>query len=147
LEAVGKVAPARWTAVPKISGKAATGWLSDFSSSRLTALVNEAISQNHDLHAAGARVAQARAQARIAGADLWPQLAADINGRRTQSASGQRFVGTGQRNNRFELGADVRWEIDFWGRLADQRGAAVARAEAPAEDLHAARLSLAANTV
>lgn len=139
--------PSKWSGAPKIPNKAATGWLGDFGNGELTRLVDEAITRNPDLRATGARVAQARAQVRIAGADLWPQVATDFNGRRNQSASGQRFVGVGQRSNRFELGLDVSWEVDFWGRIKDQRGAAVADAEAAAEDLHAARLSLAANVV
>lgn len=147
VDALGKVAPAKWAAAPKLSAKAATGWLGDFSSPQLTSLVQQAITQNHDLRATAAKVAQARAQARIAGADLWPQIGVDFNSRRSQSASGQRFVGVGQRSNRFDLAADVSWELDFWGRVADQRGAAVATAEAADEDLHAAKLSLAANTV
>ncbi len=145
--AVKAAAPKDWTALPKVSSSAATGWLADFSGGNLTSLVQQAIGQNQDLKAASARVSQARAQARIAGADLWPQLSADFGARRSQSASGQRFVGLGQRSNRFETGADVRWELDFWGRVADTRGAAVATAQAAEEDLHAARLSLAANTV
>lgn len=144
---VSRNAPGKWSASPKVSPKAATGWLADFGSPQLTSLVQQAIAQNHDLRAASARVNQARAQARIAGADLWPQLGTDFNARRNQSASGQRFVGVGQRSNRFDLTVDVSWEIDFWGRVADQRGAAVATAEAADEDLHAAKLSLAANTV
>jgi NodT family efflux transporter outer membrane factor (OMF) lipoprotein len=74
-------------------------------------------------------------------------LGADFGARRSQSASGQRFVGLGQRSNRFTLGADISWELDLWGRVADQRGAAVADAQAAEDDLHAAKLSLAANTV
>lgn len=147
LEKLGKVAPAKWAALPKPSPGAATGWLDDFGSTELSALVDQAIAQNHDLRASAAKVAQARAQARMVGADLWPQLAANLDGRRNQSASGQRFVGVGQRSNRFDLAADVSWELDFWGRAADQRGAAVATAESAAAELHAARLSLAANTV
>lgn len=144
---VSKNVPGKWSAAPKVPAKAATGWLSDFGSAPLTSLVQQALAQNQDLRAASARVSQARAQARIAGADLWPQLGTDFNARRNQSASGQRFVGVGQRSNRFDLNVDVSWEVDFWGRLADQRGAAVATAEAADEDLHAAKLSLAANTV
>jgi len=140
-------APKAWNALPKVSSDAATGWLSDFSGANLQPLVQQAIAQNHDLRGAAARVTQARAQARIAGADLWPQLGADFGARRSQSASGQRFVGLGQRSNRFTLGADISWELDFWGRVADQRGAAVADAQAAEDDLHAAKLSLAANTV
>ena len=139
--------PPKWSAAPKISTKAATGWLSDFGNGDLNRLVDEAIAKNPDLKATAARVSQARAQVRIAGADLWPQVATDFNARRNQSASGQRFVGVGQRSNRFDLGLDVSWEVDFWGRIKDQRGAAVADAEAAGEDLHAARLSLAANVV
>ncbi|RBP37695.1 NodT family efflux transporter outer membrane factor (OMF) lipoprotein [Roseimicrobium gellanilyticum] len=139
--------PEKWSRGPKIPSKAATGWLADFGNGELTRLVDEAIAKNPDLKATAARVTQARAQVRIAGADLWPQAATDFNARRNQSASGQRFVGVGQRSNRFELGLDVSWEVDFWGRIKDQRGAAVADAEAAAEDLHAAKLSLAANVV
>lgn len=147
LDNVGKTVPAKWAAKPAVSPRAATGWLSDFGSSDLSALVDRAIAQNYDLKATAAKVDEARAQARIAGADLWPQLGAGFDTRRSQSASGQRFVGVGQRNNRFELGADISWELDFWGRVADQRRGAIARADAAAADLHAARLSLAANTV
>lgn len=147
LTAVGKTAPNKWAAAPPISPRAATGWLSDFGSAPLTSLVQQAVAQNHDLQVTAAKVSQARAQVRIAGADLWPQLGMDFNGRRSQSASGQRFVGVGQRSNRFDWSADVSWEIDFWGRIADQRRAAVAEAQGAEEDLHAAKLSLAATTV
>ncbi len=41
----------------------------------------------------------------------------------------------------------MAWEVDFWGVIADGRRAAVARARASEETWHAARLSLAANTV
>jgi multidrug efflux system outer membrane protein len=139
--------PGKWSGAPKIPTKAATGWLGDFGNGELARLVDEAIVRNPDLKATAARVTQARAQVRIAGADLWPQASTDFNARRSQSASGQRFVGVGQRSNRFELGLDVTWEVDFWGRIKDQRGAALADAQAADEDLHAARLSLAANVV
>lgn len=147
VSALNKEVPARWAAAPKIPARAATGWLADFGSADLSRLVQQAIARNPDLRATSATVAQARAQARIAGADLVPHVAADFGGRRSQSASGQRFVGVGQRSNRFELGLDVSWEVDFWGRVRDQRNAAVADAEAAAEDFHAARLSLAANVM
>ncbi|MFZ4763328.1 MAG: TolC family protein, partial [Roseimicrobium sp.] len=102
---VEKLAPAKWAALPKPSQTAATGWLNDYESPALTALVQHAIAQNFNLQATAAKVAQARALAKAAGADLWPQLAVSLDGQRSQSASGQRFVGVGQRNNRFQLGA------------------------------------------
>lgn len=147
LEAVKAGAPRQWSAAAGVSSSTATGWLKDYDDPGLQRLVRLALERNHDLQAAAARVTQARAQAKAAGADLWPQVGVDFGGRRNQSASGQRFVGSGVRSNRFELGADISWELDLWGRLRDQRGAAVAGAEAAAEDLHAAQLSLAATTV
>lgn len=139
--------PPAWSVSSVLKADAATGWLDDFGSAPLRRLVDQAVAQNHDLRVAAAKVDQARAQARIAGADILPQLSTDFRSSRTQSASGQRFVGTGVRSNRFQWTADVSWEPDFWGRIRDQQGAAVADAEAAMADLHAARLSLAANTV
>lgn len=147
LEVVKSGAPHQWTTAASVSSSSATGWLKDFDDPGLQRLVRLALERNHDLKAAAARVTQARAQAKAAGADLWPQVGVDFGGRRNQSASGQRFVGSGVRSNRFELGTDISWELDLWGRLRDQRGAAVAGAGAAAEDLYAAQLSLAATTV
>lgn len=147
LEVLKSGAPRQWTAAASLSSASATGWLKDYDDPYLQRLVHLALERNHDLKAAAARVTQARAQAKAAGADLWPQVGVDFGGRRNQSASGQRFVGSGVRSNRFELGTDISWELDLWGRLRDQRGAAVAGAEAAAEDLYAAQLSLAATTV
>jgi multidrug efflux system outer membrane protein len=147
LEAVKSGAPRQWTAAASVSSSSATGWLKDFDDADLQRLVRLALERNHDLKAAAARVTQARAQAKAAGADLWPQVGVDFGGRRNQSASGQRFVGSGVRSNRFELGTDISWELDLWGRLRDQRGEVVAGAEAAEEDLYAAQLSLAATTV
>lgn len=147
LEVVTFGAPRQWSAAASVSSSSATGWLKDYDDPELQRLVRLALERNHDLKAAAARVTQARAQAKAAGADLWPQVGVDFGGRRNQSASGQRFVGSGVRSNRFELGTDISWELDLWGRLRDQRGAAVAGAEAAAEDLYAAQLSLAATTV
>jgi outer membrane protein, multidrug efflux system len=147
LESLSRETPSQWSAAPKLNASDSTGWLADYGSPKLTRLVSQAVEKNRDLRANAARVRQAQAQAKAAGADLWPQIGTDFGGRRNQSASGQRFVGTGVRSNRFEVGLDVSWELDLWGRLSDQRGASVAEAQASGADLHAARLSLAANTV
>ena len=147
VQARSPAAPPAWSVRTIIKGNAATGWLDDFNNAALRRLVEQAVAANPDLRVAAARVAQARAEARIAGADALPQLATDFAGSRSQRASGQRFVGIGSRSNRFEWAADVSWELDFWGRVRDEQGGAVADAEAALADLHAARLSLAANTV
>ena len=46
--------------------------------------------------------------------------------------------------NNYSLGADIRWELDVWGRLRDETRAAYRDASAAYADLAAAQLSLAA---
>lgn len=147
LSKVREIAPEKWAALPKLPANASTGWLADFSSATLNQLVERAILANPNLKATGARVLQARAETVQAGADLLPSLSTSFSASRTQAPGDQRFSGLGQINNRFRLPLNVSWEIDFWGRVADQRGSAKARRFAAEEDFHAARLSLAANTV
>lgn len=147
LAALQGTAPDKWVTLPKVPQGAATGWLSDFGSARLESLVSRAISANPDLQAAAARVRQARAQAVQEGASLFPQVGASSLASRSQTPSDQRFAGVNQIANRFSWTVNVSWDVDFWGVIADGRRAAVARAQASEETWHAARLSLAANTV
>ena len=46
--------------------------------------------------------------------------------------------------NNFSIGAQIRWELDVWGRLTDQTRAAYKDAAAAYADFEAARLSVAA---
>lgn len=148
LAALHGTAPAKWAALPGIPKSAATGWLDEFGSSRLPALVQQAITANPSLKATAARVEQARAQLMQAGAGLFPALSSTGAGSRTQSPGDLRFPGNNQIANRFTGNwLNMSWEIDFWGRVADTRRAAKAGSEAAEEDWHAARLSLAATTV
>ena len=147
VEALHDQAPERWAALPALHEGASTGWLADFHSPRLQALVVQAIQANPDLKAAAARVRQARAQTMEAGAGLFPAVSGSFNAARSQTPSDQRFAGLNFINNRFRLPLNVSWEVDFWGRVADERRAAKAGAQAAEENFHAARLSLAASTV
>ncbi len=144
---VHSIAPENWAALPTISASAGTGWLSDFDSETLKDLVERAITANPNLKAAEARVTQAQAQTVQAGAAMLPSISTSFIASRTQAPGDQRFSGLGQINNRFRLPLNVSWEIDFWGRVADERSAAKSRRYAVEEDFHAARLSLAATTV
>jgi len=137
----GVVAPARWSEAGTADAVAA-GWLAELADPTLEALVNEALAGNMDLRVAAARVRQANARARIAGADALPR--ADIGGggsrRSAGSASGQRVTASS-----FDLSLSAAWEVDVWNRLADRTRAAFLDEAASAADHDAARLSLAAN--
>ncbi len=147
--AAGGDVPQAWTAPGGVALKeeAAAGWLADFDSAELTALVKEAQAANPDLRAAAARLEQAKAEVGEATAALLPTLSGTGNASRAQRPGDQRFPGLGQRANRFNTGLDVSWEPDLWGRLRDQRRASVAELAATEADFYAAKLSLAANTV
>jgi len=114
-------------------------WWTGFDDPVLTRIVERALEQNLDLAAALARVDQARAVAREAGAQLLPTASA------TGSASPLRQslnspIGTigrhlpGYERNQTLYDADVgaQWEIDLFGGL--RRGAEAARDEAEAAE-------------
>lgn len=147
LQSVHGLAPERWAALPQLTPAGATGWLDDFQDPALRRLVERALEANPDLKAAAARVNQARAETVQAGAALFPSVSASYSASRSQSPGDQRFSGLTPINNRFRLPLNVSWEIDLWGRVADERGAARANRQAAEETFHAARLSLAANAV
>ena len=124
---------------------AATGWIDSFGSSRLKTLTREAAGKNYDLAASAARVRAAEQRARIAGADRRPQLAFDTSASRSQTLRGAQFQSV--RSDNFNLGLDLTWEIDLWGRISNLKAAAIAELDATSADYQAARLSLAANVV
>ena len=80
--------PDQWTAGAS-EDTVADHWWRDMGGPRLDSLVALALAHNYDLKIAGARLAQAQAQARVAGAPLWPQLGGNANGSRRK----QNFVG------------------------------------------------------
>lgn len=141
------IAPEKWAALPEIATKAATGWLADYNSPALQRLVERTIKANPDLKAASARVTQSQAETVQAGAALLPSISGNFLASRQQTPADQRFSGLNFINSRFRLPLNVSWEVDLWGRVADERGAAKSRRYAAEEDFHAARLSMAASTV
>jgi len=114
-------------------------WWDGFDDPELARIVGRALAQNLDLAAALARVDQARAAAREAGAQLLPTLDA------TASASwihdslespigsiGRHLPGFHRDGALYDLGAAASWEIDLFGGL--RRGSEAARAEAEAAE-------------
>ncbi len=145
--------PDTWQAADGEAGPSAPGadWWSAFPDPVLPGLVEEALAANHDLHAAAARLEQAQAAARVAGADLRPQVGVGLSGvRQRQVFVGLPIPGAGDvlstQSTRYGVSVDVSWEVDLWGRMRAGARAAVADAQAAAADLEGARLSLAAQT-
>lgn len=94
-------------------------WWRAFASDRLDRMVAQALAYNNDLAAAGQRVEQARAQAKIAGANLWPTigLSGDLAG--THNRLGE--------TDKQSIQAAVAYEVDLWGANRARRDAGKAR--------------------
>jgi len=115
------------------------GWWHGFGSPRLDELIAEAERNNDDLAGAIARVREADAQARIAGAPLFPtlDLGADATRERTAvQGSGPRVV------NVFNPQITASYELDFWGKNRAQRNAARATAIASRYDQQTVALTV-----
>ena len=124
-------------------------WWRSFGAPALAAAVEEGLANNRDLAVAAARLRQAEARARIAGADLVPQVGLGLAGSRARRnfigfpipGSEQQVLSTIASSVGVSL--DVSWEADLWGRLGAGRNAVVADAGAARWQLEGARLSLA----
>jgi NodT family efflux transporter outer membrane factor (OMF) lipoprotein len=111
------------------------GWLKSFNDPQLDALIAETLAYNPDLQVAAARVEQAAAQVKLAGATLKPQVNALARGGGTLSGDSSGLEGAGIFAN---------WEIDLWGRVRAGRAAATGVYDATTLDTEYARQSLAA---
>ena len=112
-------------------------WWNGFQDPALTRIIERALAQNLDLQQALARVEQARAAAREAGANLLPSGSTHASATRLhQSLNGpigtiaRNFPGYDRDQSFFDPGAGAQWELDIFGGL--RRGAQAARAEAEA---------------
>ncbi|HEY0182905.1 MAG TPA: efflux transporter outer membrane subunit [Rhodopila sp.] len=133
--------PAAWRATPQTAAAAwpATDWWRGFRSVELNALIEAARARNFDIAAAVARVRQADAQVRIAGAPLLPDISGNASsnwqheglGTGSSSRLGSNVFGGSNSSIDFRsygVGLSASYELDFWGRNRAARQSAVASA-------------------
>lgn len=136
--------PGAYRAAPGTAATASAwpepGWWRGFRSPQLDALIAETEAHNFDIEAALARIEQADAQVRIAGAPLLPALSGSGSaswqheglGTGSSSRIGSSFGRSGSNASidfhSYAAGLDVSYELDFWGRYRAQRQSAVASA-------------------
>jgi NodT family efflux transporter outer membrane factor (OMF) lipoprotein len=100
-------------------------------------LVELALAENLDLEAALHRIDQARAQAKVAGAPLYPTVNAS-------GASSRSYLESGD-TNAARGGGSISYELDLWGKNRNQAKSAGHRAEASEFDREALRLVVTAD--
>ncbi|HEX3397233.1 MAG TPA: efflux transporter outer membrane subunit [Steroidobacteraceae bacterium] len=134
--------PAKWHEAPDDDAGVwpSSDWWHGFGSQQLDELIAEAQHSNDDLAAAVARVEEADAQVRIAGAALLPSLDASADATRQEgqlARSGR--VGT---FNTFSPGLTASYELDFWGKNRALKQAARATAIASHYDKETVALTV-----
>ncbi len=112
-------------------------WWRGFKSHELTALIEQARAQNFDLAAAVARIRQADAQVRIAGAAMLPNVTATGAASWQQTGATRGFTGVsrgGSTSSTIDIHnyslspLNVAYEVDFWGRNRAARESAISSA-------------------
>jgi NodT family efflux transporter outer membrane factor (OMF) lipoprotein len=108
-----------------VAGTLPADWREVFTEPRLAALIDEALSQNSGLQQAHLQVVAAKAALRSAKGELFPSvgLAASSNNSRFQNRD---FTET---SSDFNLGAEVSWEVDIFGKMRNAKRAAAATVE------------------
>jgi multidrug efflux system outer membrane protein len=103
-------------------------WAEQYREPELAALLHTAIAENLDLRLAVARIAEFRARAEGANADLRPTLSGGFNGSpRSKVSEDDNWL-----RSVYQLGVAFNWEIDFFGRL--RRGSEAAQNDLLATD-------------
>jgi len=130
--------PGGWRAAPGmgVTTENTTAFWRELGSPELNRLIDRTLEQNLDLEAALHRIDQARAQAKVAGAALFPAINAAGSTSRTYQD---------QTNEAARSGASISYEVDLWGKNRNQARSARERAQASEFDREALRLVVTAD--
>ena len=124
----------------------AAGLLDLIDSDKLRTVVAEALENNPDIKAAAFRLQSERYLLSGPGSQRMPKLDAGFSsGRSNQQYNDDTFQYEVRSTNKITVG--VSWEIDLWGRLADEYQAADQEFQAREQDLLKARDALAARVI
>ncbi|WP_120077895.1 efflux transporter outer membrane subunit [Aurantiacibacter odishensis] len=128
-------------------------WWTGFEDPVLDTLVADALDANLDIVQAAARAERAAAQARVARAGLLPSLegsaGASYSDTPVSGGAFANFPGAPSRivNETYSLGLAAAYELDLFGRVRNDLGAARSDAVAAEYDLRAVRLATAAEVI
>lgn len=131
----------RWTEAAPADAQPRGTWWKAFADPVLDDLEARAVARNNTLQLAAARLAQARAVARVVDADRAPQLGLGAGVTR-QGGGVARASGTD--GTLLAAGADLSYELDLFGRLARASEAAALDADSQAALLASTRLLIQA---
>ena len=133
-------------------------WWQAFQDPALDRLIQQVLQKNNDLAVAALKVKQARLSAGLTATNLTPEVSTSLTA--VQQKSWQQTNPADQGGNvppsannsqnnqttRYGTSLSLSYELDLWGKLADERAAANFEAEATEQDRQASALSLIGTT-
>lgn len=117
-------------------------WWTLFNDSQLDALMQTALTDNADVQIAIARLSQAEAIARQAGAALYPTLNLGASGTRASSGTVASTSGIAVSANTSQAAFSTSYELDIWGRVRRNIESATALVDASRYDQVGVSLTL-----
>jgi outer membrane protein, multidrug efflux system len=124
-----------------------TKWWQAYDDAVLSGLVERALAQSPRIAAAGARIAAAREQVRVAGAAQGARVEVNTQFDRMRLSDNgllpAEFLGFNW-YNQADLGLSVHYQLDWWGKQRATIDAAIDRQRALAAEQRAAEISLSA---
>lgn len=94
------------------TGYQETGWRTFFADPQAKRLIDEALRNNRDLRMATLKVQEARAQFTVTDADRYPQLSASSEITYSSGLTRERST-----TREYETGLELRFDLDFFGKL------------------------------
>jgi len=134
-------------------------WWHTFNDAELDHLIEQVLERNNDLAVAALKVKQARLNAGLADTNLTPDVSTSLTV--VKQKSWQQTEPTVQNSNvppsgngasqnskttRYGTALTLSYELDLWGKLADERAAANFEAQATDQDRQASALSMIGTT-
>jgi outer membrane protein, multidrug efflux system len=128
------------------SPEATPRWWTQLNDPVLTALIQQGLDANHDIVQAHARIRRSHALLAGARAAFGPGGSVGLQGRATQASEAEApgLTRTQRRADSVQAAVDFSWEVDLFGRLDRQAGAASQRVRATEAQLRGIRLAVSA---
>jgi outer membrane protein, multidrug efflux system len=134
-----------WQTATPLDSLPKNAWWKVFSDAELDQYEDRAMANNQSLRAATARLAEARAFARVTSAGLYPELDAGVSAERqrlsaNRPTNGATITPAAVTQNVFNIPFTLNYEIDLFGRVRYGVQAVNASLQASAADLENVRL-------
>ncbi|WP_437882086.1 efflux transporter outer membrane subunit [Pseudomonas sp. LRF_L74] len=128
-------------------GRFEATWWQQFDDPTLNQLVQQSLKENRDLRVAFSRLKSARAIRDDVGNDLFPTVTSRAGSTIGKAQQPESNIEERIKTERYDLGLDMAWELDLFGRIQRQIEASDAQIDAAEADYYQLQVSLIAELV